>query len=58
MNFYSSYILLPTLLGVLMYLVRGADTTVDTDAYLPFFSVFVAMWAVLFLVVSAKGGRD
>lgn len=52
MNFYSSYILVPALLGILMYLLRGADTTVDTDAYLPFYSVFMALWGVFFLVVS------
>lgn len=51
MDFYSSCILVPLLLGLIMYLVRGKETTVDTDPYLPLFSVFMAIWAVLFLVV-------
>ena len=51
MDFYSSCILVPLLLGLVMYLVRGKETTVDTDPYLPLFSVFMAIWAVLFLVV-------
>ena len=58
MNFYSTYILVPALVGVVMYFARGASTTVDTDPYLPFYSVFMAIWAVLFLVVSkGEGGR-
>lgn len=52
MNFYSTCILVPAVLGLLMYFLRGAGTTVDTDAYLPFYSVFMAIWAILFLVVS------
>ncbi len=51
MNFYSTSILFPAVVGVVMYLTRGAGTTVDTDPYLPFYSVFMAIWAVLFLVV-------
>lgn len=52
MNFYSTCILVPAVVGMVMYFIRGADTTVDTDAYLPFYSVFMAIWAILFLVVS------
>lgn len=51
MDFYSTCILIPLILGLVMYLVRGQETTVDTDPYLPLFSVFMAIWAVLFLVV-------
>lgn len=52
MNFYSTCIILPTVIGLAMYVLRPKDTTVDTDPYLPFFSVIMAIWAVLFLVVS------
>lgn len=55
MSFYSTYILVPAVMGVVMYFVRGAGTTVDTDAYLPFYSVFMAVWAILFLMVSGEG---
>ena len=51
MDFYSTCILVPLVIGLAMYLVRGKETTVDTDPYLPLFSVFMAIWAVLFLVV-------
>ena len=51
MDFYSTCILVPLVVGLAMYLVRGKETTVDTDPYLPLFSVFMAIWAVLFLVV-------
>ena len=52
MGFYSKAILLPLLIGLLLFLLRPQGSTVDTDAYLPFYSVFVATWAVLFIVVS------
>ena len=51
MDFYSTCILVPLTVGLVMYLMRGRETTVDTDPYLPLFSVFMAIWAVLFLVV-------
>ena len=51
MNFYSTFILIPAAVGVIMYFIRGVDITVDTDAYLPFYSIFMVIWAVLFLVV-------
>ena len=52
MSFYSRCAVVPAVVGVAMYLLRSSDVTVDTDPYLPFFSVFMSMWAVLFLVVS------
>jgi len=52
MNFYSNCIAVPAVVGVVMYLLRGSHQNVDTDPYLPLYSVFMAMWAVLFLVVS------
>ena len=53
MKFYSSFVFWPAVLGILMFLFRPSNATVDTDAYLPFYSVFMALWGVLFLVVSA-----
>ena len=53
MNFYSTFIVIPAIVGVVMYLLRSSNATVDTDPYLPFFSVFMAIWGVLFLVVSS-----
>ena len=52
MSFYSSFIFIPALLGFLMYLLRPADMSVDTDPYLPFYSMFIAIWGVLFLRAS------
>ncbi len=51
MQFYSLCALVPAVVGVAMYALRSSDDTVDTDPYLPFFSVFMSIWAVLFLVV-------
>ena len=52
MNFYHTCGFIPALAGVAMYLYRWfKGATVDTDPYLPFFSVFMAIWGVLFLVV-------
>ena len=52
MNFYSTYMIVPAVVGLVMYIFRPSGITVDTDPYLPFFSVFMAIWAVLFVVVS------
>ncbi len=52
MHFYALCIIVPALVGVGMYALRPSGVSVDTDAYLPFFSVVMALWGVLFLVVS------
>lgn len=52
MNFYTTFIFIPALIGLSMYLFRPSGVTVDNDPYLPFFSVIMALWGVLFLVVS------
>ena len=52
MNFYTLCIIAPAIVGAAMYLFRSPDDTVDTDPYLPLFSVVMAIWGVLFLVVS------
>ena len=54
MNFYATCIIIPALVGLAMYLLRSSDTSVDTDPYLPFFSVIMAIWGVLFLIVSIE----
>ncbi len=51
MTYYSRCILIPLFIGLVMFILRPSDCTVDTDAYLPFYSIIVAIWAVLFLVV-------
>ena len=56
MNFYSTYMIVPAVVGLMMYMFRPSGITVDTDPYLPFFSVFMAIWAVLFVVVSVGKG--
>ena len=52
MNYYSMLALLPGVIGGLMYLLRPSDNSVDNDQYLPFYSVIIAIWGILFLVVS------
>ncbi len=51
MQFYSVCALVPAFVGVAMHALRSSNVTVDTDPYLPFFSVFMSIWAVLYLVV-------
>ena len=51
MNFYSTFVIIPAIIGLFMFLLRPSGNDVDTDAYLPFYSVFIAIWGMLFLVV-------
>ena len=51
MCFYLKYICAPLVIGLAMYFLRPRGVTVDTDPYLPFFSIIMALWGVLFIVV-------
>ena len=51
MCFYLKFICFPLIIGLVMYLLSLRGVTVDTDPYLPFFSVIMALWGVLFTVV-------
>ena len=53
MCFYSKFISAPLVIGLAMYVLRPRGITVDTDPYLPFFSIVMALWGVLFVVVSS-----
>ena len=46
------FICVPMMISVVMYILRPGGITVNTDPYLPFFSIMMALWGVLFLVVS------
>jgi hypothetical protein len=50
MCFYLKFICVPLVIGLAMYILRPGGITVDTDPYLPFFSVIMALWGVLFIV--------
>lgn len=52
MCFYLKFICAPLVIGLAMYVLRPRGVTVDTDPYLPLFSVVMALWGVLFVVVS------
>ena len=54
MSFYSKFIGVPLVIGLAMYILRPRGITVDTDPYLPFFSIVMALWGVLFVVVSSS----
>ena len=49
------FICAPLVISLGMYVLRRDGITVNTDPYLPFFSIMMAMWGVLFLVVSGAG---
>ena len=51
MCFYLKFICVPLVIGLAMYILRSGGVTVNTDPYLPFFSVVMALWGVLFIVV-------
>ena len=51
MCFYLKFICVPLAIGLAMYALRPRGVTVDTDPYLPFFSIIMALWGVLFIVV-------
>ena len=53
MCFYLKFICAPLVIGLAMYALRPRGVTVDTDPYLPFFSIVMALWGVLFIVVSS-----
>ena len=55
MFFYMKFICAPLVIGLGMYALRPGGITVDTDPYLPVFSIVMALWGVLFLVVSGAG---
>ena len=58
MNFYTTFAIIPALIGLAMYSLRPSGVTVDDDAFLPFFSVIMSLWGVFFLVVSSMGDMD
>ena len=53
MCFYLKFICIPLVIGLVMYCLQLRGVTVDTDPYLPLFSVIMALWGVLFIVVSS-----
>ena len=52
MSFYLRFIWVPLVVGLAMYVLRLRGVTVNTDPYLPFFSIVMVLWGVLFVVVS------
>eukprot|EP00004_Rigifila_ramosa_P016078 TRINITY_DN3783_c0_g1_i1.p1 TRINITY_DN3783_c0_g1~~TRINITY_DN3783_c0_g1_i1.p1 ORF type:complete len:673 (-),score=170.04 TRINITY_DN3783_c0_g1_i1:58-2076(-) len=50
MDFYVKWLTAPAVIGFLLWLFRpsGRRGTVEHNRYLPFFSLFIALWAVLF----------
>ena len=54
MCFYIKFICIPLMIGLTMYSLCPDGVTVDTDPYLPFFSIIMALWGVLFIVVRIR----
>eukprot|EP01006_Ploeotia_vitrea_P047465 TRINITY_DN67131_c4_g1_i1.p1 TRINITY_DN67131_c4_g1~~TRINITY_DN67131_c4_g1_i1.p1 ORF type:complete len:663 (-),score=77.58 TRINITY_DN67131_c4_g1_i1:95-1846(-) len=48
MQFYCSWLLVPAVVGLGVYFLRHQGITVDNNPVVPFFSLFVALWAVTF----------
>eukprot|EP00756_Hemistasia_phaeocysticola_P051214 Hpha_TRINITY_DN26390_c0_g1::TRINITY_DN26390_c0_g1_i1::g.9322::m.9322/K19327/ANO10, TMEM16K; anoctamin-10 len=50
MNHFTTWLLAPAVFGLIIYFHnRNTDYTVDDNPYLPFFSLFVVLWAVCFV---------
>ena len=52
MQFFSVFLNYSAIVGLIMYFLRPSDASIDNDPYVPLFSVFMAVWGVLFLIVS------
>ena len=52
MQFFSGFLKYSAIVGLIMYFLRPSDASIDNDPYVPLFSVFMAVWGVLFLIVS------
>mmetsp|Transcript_30819 Transcript_30819/g.86379 ORF Transcript_30819/g.86379 Transcript_30819/m.86379 type:complete len:678 (-) Transcript_30819:297-2330(-) len=49
MSFYMYALLVPAVLGVLLFSLRPEGVTVDDAPYLPFFGMIVVVWGALFI---------
>ena len=52
MKFFSTFLCYAATVGLLMYFMRPGGASIDSDPYVPLFSLFMAVWGVLFLIVS------
>lgn len=52
MNFYTTCVLIPAIVGILIYLFRADGINVLFDPYLPIFAYFMAIWGVTYTIVS------
>ena len=52
MKFFSTFLCYSATVGMIMYFMRPSGASIDNDPYVPLFSLFMAVWGVLFLIVS------
>ncbi|KAL5463709.1 hypothetical protein EMCRGX_G032634 [Ephydatia muelleri] len=51
MNFYTTCVLIPAIVGILIYLFRADGINVQFDPYLPIFAYFMAIWGVTYTIL-------
>ena len=52
MNFYTTCVLIPAILGIVMYLFCTDGVDIHFNPYLPIFAYFMAIWGVIYTIVS------
>ena len=52
MDFFGKMLLFPALFGIAYYILRPDNVSVEEDPFMPVFSAFMALWSILYLVVS------
>lgn len=51
MNFFTIWLLIPGILGLVLYFLRPEGVTVDNSPYLPFYALAVPLWGMVYLKV-------
>lgn len=51
MQFYTKALIPAGILGLLMFLRREDSTSVENSAWVPFFSLFMCLWGICFVVL-------
>jgi anoctamin-10 len=52
MDFFGKMLIFPAILGIVNYTLMPRDVPVEEDPFMPIFSAFMALWSIVYLVVS------
>ena len=54
MSYFKWALCIPSVFGIFVYFWRNPGITVDDNFLLPFYALFIVIWAVFFIVVSCS----